>query len=164
MYMEKESQNNKRSSDLTQHLIPNNTQGNSPISNLTANDFLHGFCSVFALCLHDKFNYPIHRLYSPEEVEECNATELNHSSIDFPFIHDFCMMGSKLIDVRGITTDENLFDSEFNHLYDGKLKKIKINTSNYKKELGAHLGKDLYEILVNAANQWIENHLYFYSI
>ena len=38
---------------------PNSSKWNPP-ENITPYDFLHGYCLIFALALHKKFQYPIY--------------------------------------------------------------------------------------------------------
>lgn len=67
--------------------------------------FLHGVCGIFALALHEEFNYTV-TVYA-EPVEE------DYEPISDRIIHIYCQHEDKYIDVRGITTDKTAFLDEF---------------------------------------------------
>ena len=79
---------------------PNSSKWNPP-ENITPYDFLHGYCLIFALALHKKFQYSIYVIKN-----ENNA-----------IVHYYCKPTYKdkplYIDVRGITNDFDAFADEF---------------------------------------------------
>lgn len=90
--------------------------------------YLHGICGVFALALHNRFGYHIEWALDDEwEVEkedEEESSEPDAQEYD-PWehlIHIYCIMppsGSKesLIDIRGITQDEDRFFEPFEDFF-----------------------------------------------
>ena len=72
---------------------------------LTYADFLHGYCSFFALRLHNEYGYKIENLYED----------------DGDLIHSFCRTkDGKFVDVRGVTDDAETFFSEFDSMLNPK--------------------------------------------
>lgn len=59
--------------------------------------YLHGICDEFAMLLSKRYGY-----------------QIKFAFCDDKFIHSYCQKDNYLIDVRGITDDEELFFSEFN--------------------------------------------------
>lgn len=68
---------------------------------LSAYDFLHGYCDIFAKRIHDQFSLPMYAIYSESG----------------DMVHCFCKINADgrdyYIDVRGITDDYTEFISEF---------------------------------------------------
>lgn len=83
-----------------------NFMENIHINNLCLLDFLHGFCNIFALCLHNIYHYEIMNVYN----------------YDKSLIHSFCIYHKNnkryFIDIRGITTDLNEFLIDFENWID----------------------------------------------
>ena len=65
---------------------------------LTMEDFLHGFCHIFALRLHNEYGYKIENLYG----ENGNL------------IHSYCRTpDGGYVDIRGVSYDPQVFFDEF---------------------------------------------------
>ena len=58
--------------------------------------YLHGFCDEFAILLNKKYNYPISAIFKGSKL-----------------VHAYCKVDNLYVDIRGITDDKELFDSEF---------------------------------------------------
>ena len=83
---------------------------NKLINDISAYDFLHGYFDIFAYALQRKFEYPVKVIRNRDNL-------LNE------IVHYYCETtlsdGRKAyIDVRGITTDFDLFISEFEDFID----------------------------------------------
>lgn len=106
-------------------------------------DFLHGYCKFFSSCLHDKFGYEIINIYSN----------------DFSIIHSFCLdEQGNFIDIRGKTTNEELFFSEFKdwiNYYDWQ---ENLN-DNKTQEIENQIDKEIYSV----CNLIIEQYIEFYE-
>ena len=139
-------------------------------------DYLHGFCSMFALALHKKFGYPIFRCVSINELDECgfenySVRELEKISYDnLPLIHDFCVVDNRYIDVRGITDDGKLFFSSFEDFFINEddlicleLKDGQFYASDNEQYWKNAFG-DKYNEMMNGINNWIDTHEHFYHI
>ena len=70
-----------------------------PVQNvLTMGDFLHGFCHIFSLRLHNEYGYKVENLYDE----------------DGGLIHSYCRTpDGGYVDIRGITADAQVFFDEF---------------------------------------------------
>lgn len=89
--------------DLLQKEYPDATFGfleiEGKVGKCNAHDFLHGYCLSFAVCLSNRFGYPIETVRNEEG----------------DLIHAYCVdpKNGLYIDVRGITNDPDLFFDEF---------------------------------------------------
>ena len=104
-------------------------------------DFLHGYCMFFATYLHNRFGYEIVNIYNDE---------------DYTIIHSFCIdEEGNFIDVRGKTTDEKDFFSEFEDwvsYYDWQENPI----DNKVQELKNQAYKDIYSACEIIVEQYME--------
>lgn len=67
---------------------------------LSLDDYLHGYCHVFATRLHNEYGYGIVNVFSSDNPDR--------------LIHSYCMNDEgELIDVRGKTSAKEAFFSEF---------------------------------------------------
>ncbi len=112
---------------------------------LSANDFLHGYCDVFAYYLHLKYNYRIVNIFDDEGG----------------LIHSFCVdKKGFLVDVRGKTKDIEVFFEPYsdwittNQLYE--------YDTNDKCLVGDYQTKDLI-LLLDAAMTADECHHSYYK-
>ena len=65
-----------------------------------ATDFLHGFCNMLALRLHEKYGYGMCICISKEKEDPV-------------MIHTYCVYNGWYIDARGCTNDKELFFQDF---------------------------------------------------
>ena len=79
---------------------PNGSNWQQP-KNLNPYDFLHGYCHIFALALHNQFHYPIYVIKNS-----------NNEIVHF-YCKDIFKDKPIYIDVRGITNDFDTFANEF---------------------------------------------------
>ena len=104
-------------------------------------DFLHGYCKFFSTCLHDKFGYEIINIYDNN---------------DYSLIHSFCIdEEGNFIDIRGKTTNEEFFFSEFDDwisYYEWQ----ENPTDNRPQDLEAEIDREIYNICELIINQYIE--------
>ena len=122
---------------------PNENEWEPPVDEygkeINPYDFLHGYCHIFALALHKKFDYPIYII-----KDENNET-----------IHYYCKNIIKnepvYIDVRGITNDLDAFASEFEDWVDKQdifTHSTLVNAQDIEREIQKENGN---EILITAS-------------
>lgn len=92
---------------------------------VNACDFLYGSCNLFALALHNKFNYAVYEIIDDEDK----------------LIHVFCITSYNdelsFVDVRGITNDAKSFFIEFfnfSPLKKGTANKLKIRLRDLSED------------------------------
>lgn len=96
---------------------------------LTFDDFLHGYCNVFALRLKNEYGYKL-----------CNILDENRN-----LIHSYCVTDTgEFVDIRGKTTDIKMFFEEFDdwldsgYPFDNPVSHEVYELSNTEKEIYAH--------------------------
>lgn len=95
------------------------------------NYYMSEACPYFALALHKIFNYPIAILQDNTQIETWG--ESNDKKLPL-LAHVFCFKDNSIIDVRGITTTEDLFKI----FYD--LEEPEIDWKVSQKELIGYMG------------------------
>lgn len=128
---------------------------NSLLSPYNENDsamlFLHGYCSIFALALHDTYGYQTGWLLDGE----CEDTDCPW---DYSLLHIFCVKEEAgetvFIDVRGCQSDEDTFEIGF----DGFVPEyhLRVDPEHIRKVMEEALPKERYEQLYNTARYFIE--------
>lgn len=127
-------------------------------------DYLHGHCTELALALHDVYGYDIVRLYNMYDVDECGCYDV--ASIEFPFVHDFCICGDVCIDIRGATDEfenitlgfEDLLDRYgYKQLEEDEIERIRGNCI-------VTLGLDVYNELYSHAVEIIKRDKRIYDV
>ena len=83
-------------------------------------DYLHGWCTFFALALYDLAGFPMYCLADEDEWEERDCPV--PAGKNFPLIHDFCVLGgiddsALFVDCRGIIGSEQAFLEEFRDFF-----------------------------------------------
>lgn len=79
--------------------------------------YLHGFCTLFALALHDMYEYPISMICDDEMVP--GKDPMSH------LVHCYCACNLPdgrpvYIDARGMTMNRKKFNSEFEDFFEGE--------------------------------------------
>lgn len=128
--------------------------------------FLHGYCTIAAIILHEQFGYPMYRQWDEDEVEACGNPSLSLS--EFPVIHDFCKArnGDYFIDIRGITDESDSFFSEFEDFFEElnysmlSEEQIVEIKNGYRKEIGRSIFNRLFQMCTG----WIDSHKKYYKM
>ena len=125
--------------------------------------FLHGYCTIAAIVLHEQFGYPMYRQWDEDEVEACGNPSLSLS--EFPVIHDFCKARNGFVDIRGIIDDSESFFAEFEDFFEEVDYTILSDEEfaeakkNYRTDIGSSTFSRLYQMCAN----WIEKHSNYYT-
>lgn len=117
---------------------------------MDASIFLHGFCAIFALALHETFGYDI------KVVAEADLDGPWQSRL----IHVYCRDNDdNYIDVRGITDDEYAFLGEFDYfssVYDND--SFTLSENELRDFSCRKIPKDEFDWLYGAAQNIINAH------
>lgn len=111
---------------------------------INAGDFLHGFCNIFAMCLHEIFHYDMQAIY-----------DKNNNLVHAYCVKEHSIHGTIFIDVRGCTNDFHTFISEFEDFIT-ITKDEPINISSIKQFFEPEYTHD--------AMKLIENYKEYYSV
>lgn len=118
--------------------------------------FLHGVCGVFALAIHDRFGY---------HIEVAAEENIDGTSWGNRVIHIYCRdSNDNLIDVRGITNNEELFMECFEDFFVPKYGDFfELSADELRKFLTACMSKEELDWLYHAAMRLIEENTNWYK-
>ena len=116
------------------------------------NDFLHGWCDIFADCLHKIYNYPIYRINN-----EYNEKILTHAYCKTKKANE-----TLYIDIRGITNNFHEFIEEFEDFCSEEY--ARENEYLWMENIKESMDEEEYEDIKEACMEVLENYKEFYDI
>lgn len=115
-------------------------------------DFLHGYCDIFAICLHQRYNYPIEAVFTD----------------DGKLVHCYCLKsttnvdGTKqrnFLDIRGKTSSHEEFLSEFEDWVDIDSFPFQNSKHNLSEEdLRKYHSPDVLEEILSFSKEIVEKY------
>ena len=114
--------------------------------------YLHGHCACFAIALHELFGYRL--LFFVDSEDEPTIENI---------IHAYCEKDGRLIDVRGITTDETACFSAFEDFFTDPVI-LETTAQELRWNACSIAGKETTQKYIDLAKDFILNHADFYQI
>lgn len=114
--------------------------------------FLHGVCGIFALALHDVFNYDIGWILDDEEDDIYDPW--HH------LVHVFCHYETEegttvFVDIRGSQSDEDIFETPFEDFFVEPQYDFNLSCDDIKDNICMDISKKLFDNYYAAAIHFI---------
>lgn len=122
---------------------------------IRASSFLHGFCDIFALALHDAFGYDIEVVVEEEPGGPWQSR----------LVHVYCRDNvGNYIDVRGVTNDKDAFRDEFaDFLSDSGNDTFALSENELRDFSREAVSKEEFDWLYGIARSFIDAYDYDYG-